>query len=168
MDDLSRHLPLSHRSRRDESAATTDRRGDVALVRERQAEVLADASPQRAATLRAEAQSVREGPRRRLRDLVEAVRELAVDAGEGTPLGLPGRITGAVALHLSSRAPFDRRAVVHARTVRAVRSAPGPGPAEVDWEFGHGPVLEGAADAIVLFLLGLTDTAPQPPRRAVG
>ncbi len=58
MADLSRHLPLSHRSAVDESGVTTDRRADIALVRERQADLIARGNPARADLLRAEATRV--------------------------------------------------------------------------------------------------------------
>ena len=171
MEDLSRHLPLSHRSGVDESGATTDRRADIALVRERQAEVVAQANPARADQLRAEAAGVRSGRRSGIRQLAEAVRELAVELGS-SPLELPAHITGAVALFASTRAPFERRAVVRGHTLRAVAGADAPGADEgadgragLEWEFGHGPALEGTADEIVRFLLGLSDVAPRSTRR---
>lgn len=105
--------------------------------------------------LAAAAASVRDGRRRRIRDLSRTLRALLVLAdARGVPAAVAPPIAGAVALFAATTAPFDRRAVVKGHTVRAT---------DQDWSFGRGPVLAGTADTILRFLLTLSDV---PPRRA--
>lgn len=179
--DISRYLPLSNRSRDDESSVTVDRREAIAdLVEEaaglvleaelaqddprpaefaREAALIApgSAAPATAEDLANLADRVRSGERRRTRSLMLAVRALLAF---GDDLGLQPRVSsmtlGAVALYGTTSATFDRRAVVRGHTLRAV---------DADWTFGHGPVLEGSALGIVRFLLGLSDDPPRPPSR---
>lgn len=165
--DLSRYLPLSNRPRADESGVSTDERTAIADVVTEAARVLA-LRPRLQAAFIAEAglaggassdllviaETVRTGPRRRTRDLVRVVRALlAQSATAGVEPSVAPLVLGRVALHASTTASFDRRAVISGRTIRAT---------DAEWQFGHGPALEDSALAITRFLLGLTDRAPQP------
>lgn len=103
------------------------------------------------------------------RQLVQRIRRIAVDkfAGVGrtgtgelaecvvhafdiaNPLGfdlaIDGETTGAVAAARARLAPPLLRAVLSTRTLRA---------RDAGWQVGHGPAIEGTAEAIVLFLYG--------------
>ncbi|WP_460772023.1 hypothetical protein [Microbacterium sp. GXF7504] len=166
MADFARFLPLSQRRADDESEVTADRRAQVAALLDEAARILGDADPGRAAEfldatglrqggdLTAAAAAVRAGRRRSIRDLVRTTRALLVLAdGLGTTAQLPPAVSGAVALYQATSGPFDRRTVVRGHTVRA---------SDQDWAFGRGPVLEGSADAVLRFLLALSDDPPRP------
>jgi hypothetical protein len=177
---FARFLPLSQRDGGDESAVTSDRRALVAGVVERAAALLpaagaaeraraflddaglddvALAGDDAASALRAAADAVRTGPRRRIRLLARSVRALLVLADEtGGDPGLDPLAAGAAAFFAATRAPADRRAVIRGRTVRA---------SDAGWSFGSGPVLEATATGIAAFLLGVSDEAPRAvtPRR---
>ena len=103
------------------------------------------------------AAAVRSGKRRRTGTLVQAVRALLVLADELARAPRIADLTlGIVALYLATSAPLERRAVVAGHAIRAT---------DADWQFGRGPVLEGTALEIVRFLIGLSDTPPQPIER---
>jgi len=177
MVDVGRFLPLSNRPHDDESAVTSDRRAAIAEVIDEAGRLTASASPELARLLTGDfvrdarlttdasasspagdlpalAAAVRSGKRRRTGTLVRAVRALLV---LGDQLDLKPRIggltLGVVALYLATSAPLERRAVVAGHAIRAT---------DADWQFGRGPVLEGSALQIVRFLIGLSDTPPQP------
>jgi hypothetical protein len=174
--DLSRHLPLSNRPRDDESGVTRDERAAVAGLIERAAELLTgrpDAGPRAEGFVRdvgldgrdcsdlgSLADAVRGGGRLRVRRLTTTVRALLVLADDvGADAAIPPDVLGRVSLYASTKASFDRRAVLAGHTVRA---------SDAGWEFGRGPVLESTALGIARFVLGLTDVAPravprQPP-----
>lgn len=174
--DLSRHLPLSNRPRDDESGVTGDERVAVAGLVEKAAELLIgrpDAEPLAEQFARETglegrddpdlgslADAVRGGRRLRIRRLTTAARALLVLADAvGEDAAIPPDVLGRVSLYASTKASFDRRAVLAGHTVRA---------SDAGWEFGRGPVLEGTALGITRFVLELTDVAPravsrQPP-----
>jgi hypothetical protein len=178
--DFTRFLPLSNRPHDSEDEVTSDRRAAIADVVEEAVRLTASASPDRAdrlaadfarssrladagaaefgaTDLRALAETVRGGRRRRTGALVHAVHALLVLA---EARGMQPRVTdltlGTVALYLATSAPLERRAVVAGHAIRAT---------DAEWEFGRGPILEGTALGIVRFLLGLSDTPPQPGTR---
>lgn len=169
MADFARFLPLSQRRTGDESSVTTDRRAQIADLVDAAARMpavaadpelarafLADAGiPAEDPDLRATAERVRSGPRRRIRDLARTTRALLVLADRtGTTVSIPPPVAGAVALYRTTNGPFDRRAVVRGHTVRAV---------DQEWSFGSGPVLEASAEQVLRFLLALSDIPPRPP-----
>ncbi|MEO6826574.1 MAG: maleylpyruvate isomerase family mycothiol-dependent enzyme [Microbacteriaceae bacterium] len=63
----------------------------------------------------------------------------------GVDLAIDAETTGAVATTRARLAPAPLRAVLNARTLRAQ---------DAGWRIGRGPVIEGTAQAIVLFLFG--------------
>ncbi|MGI9823052.1 maleylpyruvate isomerase family mycothiol-dependent enzyme [Agromyces sp. Marseille-Q5079] len=86
--------------------------------------------------------------------LAEAViGALDVAASLGLTIAIPERASGAVALRRALEAPTEIKAVVRGRTLAAT---------DADWSFGHGPVLQGTAAEILLFLYERSDTAPRP------
>ncbi|GAA1524687.1 uncharacterized protein (TIGR03083 family) [Agromyces terreus] len=88
--------------------------------------------------------------------LAEAVvATLDVSASLDLPIAVPGRATGAVALRRALEAPTEIKAVIRGHTLVAT---------DADWSFGHGPVLEGTAAELVLFLHGRSTAAPRPAR----
>ncbi|ANJ25931.1 maleylpyruvate isomerase N-terminal domain-containing protein [Agromyces aureus] len=90
--------------------------------------------------------------------LAEAVIA-ATDLGStlGTPIAVPERASGAVALRRALEAPTEIKAVTRGHALAAT---------DAGWSFGNGPVLQGTAVEILLFLYGRSDTAPRPaPRR---
>ncbi|WP_426323251.1 hypothetical protein [Microbacterium sp. E-13] len=178
--DFARYLPLSQRRAEDETKVTGDRRAEIAaVVREAHRLILStppDEQDARARTFAANAGlvlpeppahlaeallelagSIEAGERRKIADLERAVRALLLlsDAvGESchvAPLTL-----GAVAMYASTTAPFDRRAAISGHAVVAV---------DGDWRLGQGPELQGTAEGIVRFLIGLSDIPPRPPVR---
>lgn len=172
MPDLARFLPLSQRTPGDEAEVTSDRRTPIAAVVALAADALAAASAEEVALfveraeltpvsstpsvagLRDLVRSIPSGPRRRNRDLAAVVRAyLLLPADTRAPL--PTDIAGAVALYASTTASHDRRAAIAGHTVRA---------SDGDWSFGRGTEITAPGDAIVAFLLGVSDT---PPRRPV-
>jgi len=68
---------------------------------------------------------------------------------------VPARASGAVALRRALEAPTEIKAVIRGCTLAAT---------DADWSFGHGPVLQGTAAELLLFLYGRSDTAPRPAR----
>lgn len=170
MPDFARYLPLSNRSRVDESDVTSDRRAQLADTVAEAARLLgtdaaaqerfaADAGLAReladAGDLAALAAALRAGRPRRIRALADAVRALlAASAARQEPVALAPAIAGSVALWAAGATTWDRRAVVKGHTIRAT---------DADWAFGTGPVLEGTAQGIAAFLLGVSDTPPRPP-----
>ncbi|KAA9149026.1 hypothetical protein F6B41_19745 [Microbacterium lushaniae] len=178
MSDFARYLPLSQRGQGDGPSVTADRRGALADVVDRAADLLADAGdapPGLAASfldvagLRAEAtgraadgtmplrevaQRVRAGRRRSIRALAAGVKALLLLARDlSADAGVDPFIAGAAALYASAAAPADRRAAVRGHTVRAT---------DAPWSFGSGPPLEATSAQIAAFLLGVSD---EPPRR---
>jgi hypothetical protein len=180
MADFVNHLPLSNRARRDESHVTSDRRLALGAVVEQAATVLADAAVPEAARstlahafitdarlakdaalspgvgsvsmLTEVARAVRAGRKRSIRALSHSVRAyLRLSTAVGHEPSLPPLTSGSVALYATTTAPLERRAVVAGHTLRAT---------DADWEFGHGPTLEGPAVGIVAFLLGVSDVPP--------
>ena len=128
---LSRYLPLSSRPRVDETKVSADGRARLDALE------AANAVPPEVSAVFATARS-----RRRVRvadlgralvALYEAVPDAVVEPGT----------SGAVALAKAAGAPLPIRAILRTRTLRAT---------DADWEFGHGPVLEGSARELVLFL----------------
>ena len=97
---------------------------------------------------------MRTGRKRGIRPLVHTARALFRLAGalESAPVVDP-EVCGAIVLWGATSGPFDRRAVLSGHTIRA---------SDADWAFGRGPVLEGTALAIAAFVLGASDTPPQP------
>lgn len=180
MADFSRFLPLSLRPRGAEDGVTSDRRAALADLIDQAAELVATAGRGRAlfaeafvdearlrdayddlsaggspVTLADLAAAVRAGRRRSIRALTSGARALLLLARDlDAPAHLDPVTAGAIALHLAASAPYDRRAVVRGRTVRAT---------DADWSFGHGPTLEGTATGIAAFLLGVSDDPPKPP-----
>ncbi len=181
VSDFARHLPLSQRGRGDDASVSGDRRGALADVVDRAADLLADLTADAADTapalaesflavarlraeaapaapperLRAAAQQVRAGRRRSIRELaagVEALLRLARDLSAEP--GVDPYTAGAAALYASAAAPADRRAAVRGNTVRATDAA---------WSFGSGPALEAPAAQIAAFLLGVSDDPPRRP-----
>ena len=188
MPDLLRFLPLSQGARRDESGVDDDRRHAVADLIVEAAKIFRAASVDTARSfddmfLREAGITVEPGVRARRApdagdevDLV-AVAEL-VRSGRRQPvvvltrtlrallllsdrIGATPRVdsltSGSVALYVATTTTFDRRAAIGGSTVRAT---------DADWEFGHGPVIEGPSLDIVRFLVGLSDIPPRrPPSR---
>lgn len=174
MADFLRFLPLSGRSRQDEGLVSSDRRPELdALLSS--LETLTDvpatwaafatdaglAGPWRAsdrtvAGFRTAVLAQRRGIRVLSRALAAALR---ITADLGLDLVVDPMTAGAVALHAQGAGPFERRAVVAGHTIRAT---------DADWAFGSGPVLEGTAQKIAGFLLGVTDDPPRPPAAAPG
>jgi hypothetical protein len=175
MADFARFLPLSQRSRVDESGVTSDRRREVADVVLAAARLLADGGSEaggRTARFAADAglageldevggalpalaAAVRGGRRRPIRALADAVRAVLVLSDDvGADPGLSPEVYGAVVLYATGAVHGARRAVVAGRTLRAT---------DADWAFGTGPVLEGTARGIAAFLLGVSETPPHPP-----
>ncbi|MEV8360176.1 hypothetical protein [Microbacterium sp. NPDC076895] len=174
MADFLRFLPLSGRSRHDEGLVSSDRRQELdALLSS--LEALTDAQPTWAAFatdaglaglwresegtvagFRAAVLQQRRGIRVLSRALAAALR---VSADLGLDLVVDPMTAGAVALYAQGAGPFERRAVVAGHTIRAT---------DADWAFGSGPVLEGTAQQIAGFLLGVTDDPPRPPAAAPG
>lgn len=172
--DVSRYLPLSQRTRDDESKVNSDERSSIAELIESAAALVA-AEPNRAelsavfaadaglgslgstGDLAALASAVRAGKRRRAREVSNTTRALLslADAVHREPTISPETL-GRVSLYASTKASFDRRAALSGSTVRA---------SDAGWEFGRGPVLEGTALGITRFLLGLSDAAPKPAPR---
>lgn len=176
--DFARYLPLSRRGEEDESRVSSDRRREVAdvarealrLLRalpdgardERARRFFADAGLTRGEDVPHEGADdfdtvvagIETGPRRSVAQLAQSVRATLVLADEvGTRAAISPMTLGAVALHVSARAPFDRRAVIRGHTVVAT---------DADWRIGRGPHLRAPAEQIVRFLLGLSDRPPQP------
>lgn len=176
--DFSRYLPLSRRVEQDESQVSSDRRREVAEVTreairlvgalpsgdrdQRARRFLADAglksgehgSHQGADDLDVVVAGLEAGPRRSVSQLARCVRATLVLADDaGARATISPMTLGAVALHASARAPFDRRAVIRGHTVVAT---------DAEWRIGRGPGLFGSAEQIVRFLLGLSDQPPKP------
>ncbi len=174
--DFARYLPLSQRRPGDEAGVTGDRRAEVAaVVREAHrlivssghgdSEALArrfalDAGlpekelvPTALEGLQTAAEVIEAGDRQKIAALDRAVRGVLVlsDAVED-PARVAPLTLGAVAMHASATAPFDRRAAISGHTVVAV---------DGDWRLGQGPELHGTAEGIVRFLLGLSDVPPR-------
>lgn len=165
--DLARYLPLSNRPRGDESSVASDaqaladvvevvesfvagRPGSAALMTGFVEEAGLSGIPSDPSL----AAAIRTGPRRRARELARGVRAaLALGDAVGEAPALDPLVLGRVALYASTSAPFDRRAAIAGRTVRA---------SDADWQLGRGPVVEASSIGIVRFLLGLSD---EPPRR---
>ncbi|KQM82368.1 maleylpyruvate isomerase family mycothiol-dependent enzyme [Agromyces sp. Leaf222] len=90
--------------------------------------------------------------------LAEAViAAVDVAASLDVPIAVPERASGAVALRRALEAPTEIKAVTRGCTLAAT---------DADWSFGHGPVLQGTAAEILLFLYGRSDTAPRPAPKA--
>jgi hypothetical protein len=179
MSDFARFLPLSGGPRGAETGVSNDRRGALADIVDRASAIIAADAAGRGpllpafldhADLRDEfaalavastpagltrlGEAIRTGRRRRARALASGARALLLLARSAdTDPGLDATTAGVVALWLAGSAPFDRRAVVKGRTVRAT---------DADWSFGRGPVLEGTATGIAAFLLGVSDDPPRP------
>ena len=182
MSDFARFLPLSGGPRGAETGVSNDRRGALADIVDRASGIIATDAADAAgrgpllpafldhADLRDEfaalavastpagltrlGETIRTGRRRRARALASGARALLLLARSAdTDPGLDATTAGIVALRLAGSAPFDRRAVVKGRTVRAT---------DADWSFGRGPVLEGTATGIAAFLLGVSDDPPRP------
>ncbi|GAA2073384.1 hypothetical protein [Microbacterium hatanonis] len=179
MSDFARFLPLSGGPRGAETGVSNDRRGALADIVDRASAIIAADAAGRGpllpafldhADLRDEfaalavastpagltrlGEAIRTGRRRRARALASGARALLLLARSAdTDPGLDATTAGVVALRLAGSAPFDRRAVVKGRTVRAT---------DADWSFGRGPVLEGTATGIAAFLLGVSDDPPRP------
>lgn len=178
MADLSRYLPLSNRPRGDESGVTSDRRDAIGDLIDEAARLLEGVAPARAATvvdafftgarlrstppdtgdlsgrLTAAAAGVRAGQACSIRHLGDALRALLLLAREvGRTPDVDPITSGAVALYGATSGPFERRVVLRGHTLRASGG---------EWEFGHGPVLEGDAIEIAAFVLGVSDVPPQP------
>lgn len=166
------------RGHEDESTVDGDRREALAMLIEQAASIVdaaGEGSSERAqafavaahllpelpavgsasARLLALAAAVRRGGRRSVRSLADGARALLLlGLDTGVQVELPTLTAGAVALYASTTAPFDRRAVIRGRTVRA---------SDGDWGFGTGgPVLQAPGTEIAAFLLGVSDTPPQP------
>ncbi|MBA8815757.1 hypothetical protein FHX48_000809 [Microbacterium halimionae] len=182
MADLARYLPLSQREPSDSTEVSSDRRTQISELVAEAARLLEHAPNGSAAELAetfvreaklgkgirdssdvssakdvAEcAVQVREGPKRRVRHLADALRALLVLAAavDMTP-HVPVLTSGAVALFASGRAPLERRAAISGHTVSAT---------DAEWSFGAGPVISASALHIAAFLLGASDV---PPRRPV-
>jgi hypothetical protein len=173
MSDLFRDLPLSGRVPRDESQVTGDWRGQLADVvhsaagildslpggdRDRHARsflVSAGLARESAAdSLTGLSEAVRDGRRRRVRELSRAVGALlALARDTGSTVSLAPLTSGAVALYRATSAPLAIRAVVGGHTLRSLDDG---------WEFGHGPVLADTSLRMVAFLCGVSE---EPPRR---
>ena len=179
MSDFARFLPLSGGPRGAETGVSNDRRGALADIVDRASAIIAADAAGRGpllpafldhADLRDEfaalavastpagltrlGEAIRTGRRRRARALASGARALLLLARSAdTDPGLDATTAGIVSLRLAGSAPFDRRAVVKGRTVRAT---------DADWSFGRGPVLEGTATGIAAFLLGVSDDPPRP------
>ena len=178
VSDLSKHLPLSNQPRGDETGVTSDRRrviGDLLgeasrLIASAPAseqgplvttflddarlakEAPADRDP--LARLAEAGAAVRSGRKRGIRPLVHSSRALfRLASALGVSPVIDPQIYGAIVLWGATSGPFDRRAVLSGHSIRATDS---------DWQFGRGPVLEGTALAIAAFVLGVSDTPPQP------
>lgn len=176
--DFARYLPLSRRGEEDESRVSSDRRREVAEVAreamrllralpegerdERARQLFEDAGltrsedvpHERAGDVDTVVAGIETGPRCGVAQLAQSVRATLVLADEvGTRAEISPVTLGAVALHASARAPFDRRAVIRGHTVVAT---------DADWRLGRGPHLRAPAEQIVRFLLGLSDQPPQP------
>ena len=120
----------------------------------------AAASAAAADRLRAFAVAIRLGRPARVSLLSRAVAAHLLLAREiGAEPSVPERTSGAVALYLAAKAPTPIRAVISGHTLRA---------SDADWEFGHGPVLEQPAIAMLEFLLGRGLEAPRPPAGGSG
>lgn len=179
MADLSRYLPLSNRPRSDESSVTSDRRDAIGDVIDEAARLIDGVAPARSvelvdrffdrarlkvtpppaagdarARLGAASAAVRSGKPCSIRHLGDAVRALLLLGVEvdRTPT-LDPMTTGAIALFGATSGPFERRVVLAGHTLRARQG---------EWEFGRGPVLEGEANDIAAFVLGVTEIPPQP------
>ncbi|SMH45878.1 hypothetical protein SAMN06295885_2644 [Rathayibacter oskolensis] len=76
-------------------------------------------------------------------ELVEVVR---VELALASDLGLPSRISGAVALDRLQRGPLPIRAAIRGRSLV---------PTDAEWELGRGPAVRAPAEEILRFLLGL-------------
>ncbi|MFL2001977.1 hypothetical protein [Microbacterium sp. A1-JK] len=179
MSDFARFLPLSGRPHGAETGVSNDRRGTLADIVDRASAIITADAADRApllpaflddADLRDEfaalaveptpagltrlGETIRTGRRRHPRALASGARALLLLARSAdTDPGLDATAAGIVSLWLAGSAPFDRRAVVKGRTVRAT---------DADWSFGRGPVLEGTATGIAAFLLGVSDDPPRP------
>ena len=178
--DFGRYLPLSQRRPGDESHVTGDRRGEIAAVVREAYRLILSAPPEerdpRARTFAANAglllpeppaasaealpevaTAIEGGERQKVAELQRTVRAvlLLADAigqrAQVAPLTL-----GAVAMHASITAPFDRRAAISRHAVVAV---------DGEWRLGQGPELHGTSEGIVRFLIGLSDIPPRPPVR---
>lgn len=172
MADFLRHLPLSGRPREDEGVVSSDRRRELDALIENVTSLIGDrplwtdfatqaglsrewqVSGGDVAAFRAALRARRRGIRVVARALAAALRTAK---GLGQDLSVDPMTSGAVALYAQAAGPFERRAVVAGRTVRAT---------DADWAFGTGPVVEGTSLQIAGFLLGITDDPPMPPRNA--
>lgn len=76
-------------------------------------------------------------------ELVEVVR---VELALSSPVALPDRVSGAVALDRLQRAPLAIRAAVRGRSLA---------PVDATWELGSGPAVREGVEEILRFLLGL-------------
>lgn len=130
--DWAQHLPLSNRPRHDERAVGFDWREELERLVE-----LTGSTPQSDAALAQRRVGVR--------DYGAVLVEVYRAAPESDALRVLDAPTGAVALAQAQRAPFAVKAVIRGRTVRAT---------DAGWEFGSGPVLEGSARQLLLFLYG--------------
>lgn len=133
MSGLGDYLPLSNKPRVDESQVTGDWRARLDEL-----EAGRDLSPE----VRDAFAAARQRKRVRVGDLGRAL----VAVYESIPDAVVEPVTsGAVALARAVSAPLPIRAVIADRTLRA---------SDAEWEFGRGPVLEGTARELVLFLYG--------------
>ncbi|NQX13115.1 hypothetical protein HQQ80_15910 [Microbacteriaceae bacterium VKM Ac-2855] len=82
--------------------------------------------------------------------VAELVAVVAAELAVGGGIGLPARVSGAVALHLSLAAPLPIRAAIRDRALIA---------SDAGWRFGTGTPLEAPAEELLAFLCGL---APLP------
>ena len=178
VSDLSKYLPLSNQPHGDETGVTSDRRHIIGELLGEASRLVATApAPQQAALVSAflddarlsreapadrdplprlaeAAAAVRRGKKRGIRHLVHSARALFNLAGAlGLAPVIDPEVCGAIVLWGATSGPFDRRAVLSGHSIRATDS---------DWQFGRGPVLEGTALAIAAFVLGASDTPPQP------
>jgi hypothetical protein len=177
-----RFLPLSQQDRRNESGIASDRRAAVAdllleaarLLRNLPAATAASAAEMfledadlardfagdaqtgaQHADLASLAERVRAGRRRSVAVLTRTLRAVLVLSDRlGAVPQVDAVTSGAVALYAATTASFDRRAAIAGNTVRAT---------DAEWEFGHGPVIEGPALGIVAFLVGIADIPPRRP-----
>lgn len=78
--------------------------------------------------------------------VAELVAVVTAELALGGDLGLPARISGAVALHLTLAAPLPIRAVVRDRTLIA---------SDAGWRFGSGEPIEAPAEDLLLLLCGI-------------
>lgn len=76
----------------------------------------------------------------------ELVAVVTAELAIGSNIGLPVRVSGAVALHLSLAAPLPIRAAIRDRALLA---------SDAGWRFGIGAPVEAPAEELLAFLCGI-------------